>query len=198
MGFDFYSWVMIPLFIMGARICDVTLGTLRFIFISRGYRKLAPIIGFFEVIIWLVAIQTVLVNLKNFACFLGYGFGFAAGNFIGMWLEEKLSIGMVLVRIVLRQDQNSIADFLKQNDYGFTIIEGEGTKEKVKILFTIIKRKNLDNVLAALFLYAPKAFYSVENIQSARQGIYPLRKKLPDRRRFSIRLKSNREVQTEV
>ncbi len=174
MGFDVYSWVLIPLLIFGARVADVTLGTLRFIFIARGYRWLAPVVGFFEVTIWLVAIREVLVNLRNFVCILAYGLGFATGNLMGMWLEEKLSIGMVLVRLVLRNENNGLADFLREHNYGFTIMEGEGTREKVKILFTIIKRKNLEEVLTAVSEHAPNAFYTVESIRAARQGIYPL------------------------
>ncbi len=174
MNADIYSWVLIPLLIFGARIADVTLGTLRFIFISRGYRFLAPLVGFFEVTIWLIAIREVLVNLRNFVCVLAYGLGFATGNYIGLWLEEKLSIGMVLVRIVLRQDQNGLSDFLKENNYGFTQVEGEGTREKVTILFTIIKRKNLAHVLTAVANHAPNAFYTIENVKSAREGLYPI------------------------
>ena len=174
MGFDVYSRVLIPLLIFGARVAGVTLGTLRFIFIARGYRWLAPMVGFFEVTIWLVAIREVLVNLRNFVCILAYGLGFATGNLMGMWLEEKLSIGMVLVRLVLRNENNGLSDFLREHNYGFTIMEGEGTREKVKILFTIIKRKNLEEVLTAVSEHAPNAFYTVESIRAARQGIYPL------------------------
>jgi len=174
MGFDVYAWIVIPMLIFSARVADVTLGTLRFIFISRGYRWLAPTVGFFEVTIWLVAIREVLVNLRNFVCVLAYGLGFAAGNFIGLWLEEKLSIGMVLVRLVLRHENNGLADFLRENNYGYTIMEGEGTREKVKILFTIIKRKNLEHVLTAVSELAPNAFYTIESIRSAREGVYPL------------------------
>lgn len=174
MGFDVYSWVVIPLLIFSARIADVTLGTLRFVFISRGYRWLAPVMGFFEVIIWLVAIREVLVNLRNVACILAYGLGFATGNFIGLWLEEKLSIGMAFVRIILRNSNTDLIDFLKVNNYGYTMVEAEGSREKVKILFTIIKRKNLNSVLSAVTQHAPNAFYTIENIRAAREGIYPL------------------------
>ncbi len=174
MGFDVYAWLVIPLLIFCARVADVTLGTLRFVFIARGYRWLAPAVGFFEVTIWLLAIREVLVNLRNIACILAYGLGFAAGNFIGLWLEEKLSIGMVLVRIWLRQDQNGLMTFLKEHDYGYTIVEGEGAREKIKILFTILKRKNLQHVLDAVSRYAPHAFYTIETIKCAREGVHPI------------------------
>ncbi|MCU0287137.1 MAG: DUF5698 domain-containing protein [Acidobacteria bacterium] len=173
MEFDFYAWIIIPLFIFCARIADVTLGTLRFIFISRGYHWLAPTVGFFEVIIWVLAVREVLVNLRNVACVLAYGLGFAAGNFIGLWVEDKLSIGMVLVRIWLKQDQKKLLAFFKKNNYGYTIIEGEGSRVKVKILFTILKRKNLEHVLAAVTQYMPDVFYTIESIKRVKEGIYP-------------------------
>lgn len=173
MGFDAYGWIVIPLLIFCARIADVTLGTLRYIFISRGYRWLAPTLGFFEVTIWVLAIREVLVNLRNVACILAYGLGFASGNFIGLWIEEKLSIGMVLVRIWLKQDQKKLLAFLKKNNYGYTIVEGEGAREKVKILFTILKRKNLEHVLTAVSQYMPNVFYTIESINRVKEGIYP-------------------------
>jgi len=174
MEFDFYSWIVIPLLIFIARIMDVTLGTLRFIFISKGYRKLAPLLGFFEVLIWLLAIREVMVNLRNIACFLAYGGGFATGNYIGMWVEEKLSIGMVLVRVVLRKDTPKLIEFMKKNNYGFTLVEGEGTQGGVKILFSILKRKNLNRMLYAISTYNPNTFYTVESIKEANSGVFPV------------------------
>ncbi|NIM12632.1 MAG: DUF2179 domain-containing protein [Candidatus Aminicenantes bacterium] len=173
MEFDIYAWVVLPLLIFFARIADVSLGTLRFVFISRGYKKLAPLLGFVEVLIWVLAVREVMMNLRNIICLLAYGIGFAMGNYLGMWLEEKLSIGIVLVRVVLRTDPAELKEFMRKNDYGFTIVEGEGTKERVKILFTILKRKNLDHVISALSTYNSHAFYSVESIKSVSEGIFP-------------------------
>jgi uncharacterized protein YebE (UPF0316 family) len=125
------------------------------------------------VLIWVLAVREVMLNLRNIACLLGYCCGFAVGNYVGMWLEEKLSIGMVLVRVVLNIDPTPLAEFMRQNDYGFTIVEGEGTRGRVKILFSVIKRKNLDHMLAAVSSYNHNAFYTVESIRSAGEGIFP-------------------------
>lgn len=176
--------------IFSARVFDVTLGTLRFIFIARGYRKLAPLLGFVEVLIWVLAVREVMVNLRNIACLLAYGLGFAMGNYVGMWLEEKLSIGMVLVRVVLKTDPTPLAEFMKQNDYGFTIVEGEGTRERVKIIFSVIKRKNLDHVLTAISSYNHHAFYTVESIKSVGEGIFPNHEKTVFSRLFRKHRKS--------
>lgn len=177
MDFDFFSWVVVPILIFLARVCDVGLGTLRFIFIGRGMRKLAPLLGFFEVLIWLLAVREVMVNLRNIACLLAYGSGFAMGNYVGMWLEEKLSIGMVLVRVILKTDPTQLMEFMKKNEFGCTIVEGIGTREKVKILFTVVKRKNLQSLLAAISIYNSQAFYTIENIKAASEGIFPLGEK---------------------
>lgn len=180
MGFDVYAWIVVPLLIFLARIVDVTLGTLRFIYLSRGYKKVAPLLGFFEILVWLLAIRGVLVNLKNVACFFAYAGGFAMGNYVGMWIEEKLSIGMVLLRIVFSRNNDSFIEFLRKSDYGFTVVKGEGSREKrVRILFTVLKRKDLHDILTILEATNPQAFYTVENVKSVHEGIFPYLEKTP-------------------
>jgi uncharacterized protein YebE (UPF0316 family) len=91
-----WTWVLLPLLIFMSRILDQSIGTMRLIFVSKGYRYIGPILGFFEVIIWLLAITQVLQHLNNPLSYIAYGAGFGMGNYIGIRLEEKLSIGTVL------------------------------------------------------------------------------------------------------
>jgi uncharacterized protein YebE (UPF0316 family) len=100
-GSPVFAWVILPLLIFAARICDVTLGTLRIIFVSRGKKLLAPLLGFFEVSIWLLAISQIMQNLNNPVCFLAYAGGFAMGNFVGILIEDKLAMGILVIRIFL-------------------------------------------------------------------------------------------------
>lgn len=174
MGFDFFSWVVIPLLIFLSRVMDVTLGTLRFIFLSRGYRKVAPLLGFVEVLIWVLAIREVMINLRNIACFLAYGAGFAVGNYVGMWVEEKLSLGMVILRVVLRKDHYKLEEFLKSKDYGYTVVDGKGSREKVKILFSIIRRKSVPEVITAISTHNPHAMFTLEDVRTVRHGVIPM------------------------
>ena len=95
-----FEWVLIPVLICLARIVDVSIGTLRIIFVSKGMRGIAPILGFFEVIIWLVAIGQIFQNLSNWVNYIAYGAGFAMGNFVGIYIEGKISLGYTLVRII--------------------------------------------------------------------------------------------------
>jgi len=170
---DFFAWVVLPLLIFSFRICDVSLGTLRVIFISKGLKYIAPVIGFFEVIIWLVAIGQVMNNITNVACYIAYGGGFAAGTFIGMKVEERLSLGTVVVRVISPDDVMSLVAYLRQRSFGVTITDGEGSKGKVKIILSVIKRQDLNEVITSIRQYLPKAFYSVEEIRSVAEGVFP-------------------------
>ncbi|MEW6447559.1 MAG: DUF2179 domain-containing protein [Bacillota bacterium] len=170
---DIFTWIVLPLLIFTARILDVSIGTLRIIYVSRGYKYLAPFLGFFEVLIWLLAITQIIQNLTNFAYYIAYAGGFAMGNFVGIFLEEKLAMGTLAVRIFTIRGARDLVERLKHAGYGVTIINAEGTTGDVKIVFTIIKRKDLQNVIKLIKEYNPKAFYSIEEVRSAIEGVFP-------------------------
>lgn len=173
---DLFAWVILPLLIFSARICDVSLGTMRVIFISRGIKYLAPIIGFFEVIIWLLAIGQVMQNLTNVASYIAYGAGFAAGTLLGMMIEERLSLGLVIIRVITRRDSTGLLQHFKEHNYGFTSIDAEGSRGRVKILFMVLKRQNLREVIGVIKTYQPTAFYSIEDVKSVAEGVFPQKK----------------------
>lgn len=174
---EVFTFIIVPLLIFCARICDMSLDTIRVIFMSKGIKYLPAFIGFFEVIIWLVAIGQVMNNMTNVICYIAYGAGFATGTFIGMAIEEKLSLGLTSVRIITKEDPTALMQFLRSHDYGVTSINGEGGKGPVKMVFTIIKRKDLNNVVSIIKEYHPKAFYSVEEVKSVAEGVFPEHRK---------------------
>jgi len=149
---------------------------MRVIFISRGIKYLAPIIGFFEVIIWLLAIGQVMQNLTNVASYIAYGAGFAAGTLLGMMIEERLSLGLVIIRVITRRDSTGLLQHLKEHNYGFTSIDAEGSRGRVKILFMVLKRQNLREVIGVIKTYQPTAFYSIEDVKSVAEGVFPQKK----------------------
>ncbi len=171
-GSDFFTWVGLPLLIFLARVSDQSIGTIRLIFISKGYRKLAPFIGFFESLIWLLAIREILNHLDNSMCFVAYAAGFATGNYVGMVLEEKISIGTVIVRIIPRRDCNELLAYLSDNNYGFTMVDAQGSKGDVKIIFCVIKRKDITHFVSLVKTYNPNAFYSIEDVKTVNEGIF--------------------------
>lgn len=170
MNTPFFAWVVVPLLIFGARVVDVSLGTMRIIFLSRGQRLLAPLLGFFEVLIWLIAIQQVMQNLNNPISYIAYAAGFATGNLGGIYLENKLAIGKLMVRIVTNRDATQLAAHLRESGYRVTSLEAEGATGPAKLIFTVIQRKDLAAVMTRINRFNPNAFVSVDEIRAASEG----------------------------
>ncbi len=170
---EIFAWIILPILIFTARILDVTLGTIRIIFISRGEKYLAPLFGFFEIIIWLFALGQIMQNLTNIAYYVAYAGGFAMGNFAGIYIENKMAMGTLVVRIITKKDASELINSLKSIGYGVTSVDAEGATGQVKIVFTIIKRKEVNNVVGIIKRFNPKAFFSIEEVRSASEGIFP-------------------------
>ena len=170
---NLYAWLVLPLLIFLARVADVSIGTVRLIFISRGLKSLAPVVGFFEIFIWLLAIGQIMKNLSNPACYVAYAGGFAMGNFVGMWIAEKLSLGVVLIRAVTQKDARELVEYLKSADYGVTSIDGQGANGPVKVVFTIVPRREVKKVVDLIKKSNPKAFYTIEEVGFVEKGVSP-------------------------
>lgn len=162
---DLFSFLLLPLMIFFARIADVTVGTLRIVMVSKGQKYIAPILGFFEVIIWLVAMSKIMQNMDNWIAYVAYGAGFATGNLIGLILEEKLAVGIVQLQIITRKGADNLIAKLKASGYGITYHEAQGATEKVAVIYTIIKRTDINKVLEIMKIYNPQAFYSAEDVK---------------------------------
>jgi len=170
---DLFKWVLLPLLIVLSRVVDVTLGTIRIIYIARGMRYLAPFFGFFEILVWLLAIGQIMRNLTNPLYYIAYAVGFTLGNFVGILVEERLAIGRVVIRIITQKDSDTLVDRLRGQGYGVTVLNAIGSTGMVKVIFTIVKRKNLEEVIDEVRQYNPKAFFSVEDVRTASEGIFP-------------------------
>ncbi len=166
-----FSWVILPILIMLSRIMDQTLGSMRLIFLSKGEKLIAPLLGFFEVIIWLIAVAQIMQHLDNIMCYISYGLGFALGNYIGMVIEEKLSIGNVIIRIIPIKDTALLVNDLRNKNIGVTTMQAEGKMGDVQIVFTIIKRKQINEVVKIINQYNPRAFYTIEDVRAVKDGI---------------------------
>jgi uncharacterized protein YebE (UPF0316 family) len=176
---DVVVWIIIPLLIFAARVLDVSLGTLRIIFVSRGLKYLAPLVGFFEVIIWLIAIRAVIENLNNVVCYLAYGAGFAMGTFVGLFIESKLAIGSAIIRIITQKDAADLIFHLRCEGFGVTSMKAEGIDGKVDVIYLTIKRQDYEKVTGMIKEFNPKAFYTLEQVQFVSEGIFPRKKAKP-------------------
>jgi uncharacterized protein YebE (UPF0316 family) len=169
-------WLIAFIFVAEAFV--VTLSTLRTIFLGKGMKVLAPLLGFFEVTIWLFAIGEVMRNLGDVRCALAFAGGFTLGNFLGILIEQKLALGSVIVRTITNKDTTALVAGLREAGYGVTSLPGQGTTGPVQVVFTVVPRRELDAVLAILKGFDPAAFYSVDALQAASSGVVPARRRL--------------------
>jgi uncharacterized protein YebE (UPF0316 family) len=171
-----FSWVILPVLIFLARITDVSVGTVRLILVSRGFKYLAPIAGFFEVLIWILVIGQIMQNLANPICYVAYAGGFATGNFVGLLIAERLSLGIVIIRVITPRPAGDLIGRLRESQYGVTVMDGQGATGPVQIVFTIVPRREVDAVIVLVQRFNPHAFYSIEDVDSVERGIFPMQR----------------------
>jgi len=168
-----FGLIILPILIFSARVIDVTLGTLRIVFISQGRKNIAPLVGFFEMFIWILAAGQIFSNLTNILYYLAYAGGFAMGNYVGLVIEEKLSLGLISIHLIIKDDPELLAKRLKERGFGLTILTAEGVKGNVKLVVLVVKRKNKVKILNIIKETNPNAFISIESVQSAKGGDFP-------------------------
>lgn len=159
-----------PLLIFLLRIVDVTLMTFRVLLIVRGSRMLAAIISFFEILIWILAAGAVIRNLASPWHALGYAGGFATGTAVGMWLENKLALGVCSVRAFSPHSQDGLVDHLRSRGYGVTEQEGRGREGPVAILHTVVRRRDVRDVIGLVEKHDPDAFVTIQNDAVVHRG----------------------------
>ena len=170
---ELYSWFILPFLIFLARIGDVSMETIRVIYISRGIKYLAPFIAFFEIVIWLLAMEVVMSDLSNIANFFAYAFGFATGTYVGLVIEERLSIGMVIMRIVTTEESNDeIVSFLESEHFGVTYLDARGARGNVRMIISLVNRADVPRITSHIETTNPHAFFSIEDIRYVNQGVF--------------------------
>ncbi len=176
-----FQLVVLPLIVFASRLVDVSLGTLRILFVSRSRAVLAAAVGFFEVLIWLVVITQVLSNLHSWIHFVAYAAGFAVGNYLGIRLEGWLQMGTIILRVITHRQAEPLVETLRAAGCGVTTVQGEGMEGPVQLVFTVLRRRQLPEVLAQVKRFHPNAFSTVEHVHSADHGFFP---PLPQRHLF--------------
>lgn len=159
-----------PIIVFLLRATDVSMATMRMLLIVRGQRVLAPLIGFFEILIWVVAIGIVVQHLDSPLHVIGYASGFAFGNYLGLRLEERLALGLATVRTVVRQGGAELAATLREAGLGVTETPGRGKDGDVEVLYSVIPRREVTHALALIDAGAPDSFVVVDEPRLVRRG----------------------------
>lgn len=185
--------VLVPLLIMLARICDVTIGTIRIIFVSRGQKLLASVCGFFEVLIWIVVIARMFEEMGGTLNYLGYAGGFAIGNYVGITIENKLAMGMVALRVITSRPADELIDHLKLDYHGVTSMAASGVNGEVNLVLAVIRRKDVNYFLRIVNEHNPYAYISIEDVRHLSSTYLPPKStaenKFAQRIRFSLKKK---------
>lgn len=158
------------LFIFAARCTDVSMATIRTIMVVRGQKLVAAAIGFVEIIIYVFAINKVLSGMDNLGNLMSYALGFATGNYIGIMIEEKMALGMIIAQVVTKKDAKEFADFLRTHDFGVTTSDGEGREGKLCILKIVLERKKLLKLQNCVYEYDKDAFTTVSDVRNIKGG----------------------------
>jgi uncharacterized protein YebE (UPF0316 family) len=177
--FDIVSYILLPLLIFLARVADVTVATVKLMFVVNNARKAAAFLGFFEALITIIALSRIMQDASNFLAIIMYAAGFATGTFVGMYIEEKMAYGSVLIRIISKHIPQELLNFLVRNQYHYSMVDANDQSGNTQILFTVCKRSNLHKFLNNLESIDPQALYTIESVKQVSQEF------LKESKRFS-------------
>lgn len=167
---ELFALVGVPILIFLGRMTDVTLGTLRIILISRGLRRMAPVVGFLEVMVWLLVLTTVIDQLDSPLNFIAYAAGFACGTWAGMIVENRIALGLLAVRVITDSDASDLLADLRAAQFGVTDFAARGLQGKVRFILTILPRRDLGRLLEVVRRRHADAFVSISDVRAASEG----------------------------
>lgn len=160
-------WTLVIFF---ARLTDVSMGTMRQILIIRGRRGVASISAFFEIMIWILAISRVITQLDKIYYMFAFALGFACGNYLGSYVEEKIALGYMFAYIVPKKHPLELAERLRKAGFGVTVLQGVGFTGPHLVYNVLFKRKDTQKLSKVVRGYDKDAFYTFLDVRSERGG----------------------------
>jgi len=167
---------LVWLLVFFARVADMSLATVRTLFLVRGRSWQAGSIGFVEAFLYIIALNMVFRHLDNIWGFLFYAAGFACGNILGAFVEEKLAVGYLAVQVIPKRDPDLLTEKLRNAGFGVTVWEGEGREGRHQVLNIVLNRKDRDRLFSLVNDYDQSAFISVSEARARQGGVFGRRK----------------------
>jgi uncharacterized protein YebE (UPF0316 family) len=164
--------ILIALVIFALRVCDMSADTIRVLFVVRGKKALAWGLGFFQSLVFIIAISSVLTDARNLLNILAYATGFATGNVVGMYIEERLAVGHIAVSIISSTRGSAIAEALRAEGFAVTEISARGKDGTVNLIHCSVLRKQIDQVDTIVLETDPEAFVTAEDVRPVRRGFW--------------------------
>jgi uncharacterized protein YebE (UPF0316 family) len=166
------SPILVVLIIFLLRVSDMSLDTIRVLFVFRGRKGLAWVLGFFQSMLFVIAITSVLSNMDNVFNIIAYAAGFATGNVIGMLIENRLAIGHIHMTVISSYAGPRIVDALRKEGYAVTEVPGRGRRGMVSVLHIDVLRKNVEDVETIVLEMDKEAFITAEDVRPIRRGFW--------------------------
>lgn len=158
-----------------ARVCDVSLGTIRTIVTVQGRTVIAFFLGLVEVVIWISIVSTIVLTINNSPVLVVfYAFGYATGNVVGILVERKLAFGLIVLRVITRMAGMSLVDRLRQCGQPVTVFTGEGMRGPVRELYVVCRRRDLKWLVPLVREEDPEAFYITEQARDVSKILRPI------------------------
>jgi uncharacterized protein YebE (UPF0316 family) len=154
------------------RVLNMTLDTLRMLFMLRGRKTLAWIFGFLVSLIFVFLLTSILANLNSILYILAYSAGFATGGVVGMWIEERLAIGFTHLQIISPRRGAVMAQKLREGGYAVTEIPARGKDGMVSMLSLSVRRKQVVDVEKIINECDDQAFVTSEDVHPMRRGFF--------------------------
>ena len=164
--------ILIALLIFVVRVVATSLDTLRVIFTMRSNKFLVWLLGFFNSMIWVLTFAFVLADIDNVVNVIVYAAGFATGNVMGMWIEDKLAFGFAEVRIISSQWGAAILDMLRENNFAVTEIPARGKDGMVSVIHISVRRSQIQDVEKLVREVDENAFITTEDVVAVRRGFW--------------------------
>lgn len=164
--------VLVYLGIFLAKLVEVSLATIRVVFINRGEKLRGAIIGFIEIMLWIVVVSNVLSDLSRDPMkAVVYCFAFALGNYLGVIIENKLAVGTASIQtVVMEEHTHELSALLREHGFGVTILQGQGMENTVDVLLIFLKRKSVPEAVGLIRSFLPNAVISINDVRQLRNG----------------------------
>jgi len=164
---------LFPVFIFFAEVLHVTFATIRVLFVARGLKLPAALFGFMEVLVFLLALGQITSNLGNVINYFAFASGFASGSVVGLWVEEKIAVGLLNVQIITNRDAQEMIQYMRDQEFGVTSVAATGRAGSVRLLVILIKRKNLPKLQSIVERFHPNAFISIQDVRTVKNFYGP-------------------------
>ncbi len=164
--------ILAGLFVFCMRLIDMSLDTIRLLFVMRGRKLLAGAIGAAQAAVFILAVSAVLSGPLNPFTVVGYALGFGAGVIVGMFAEERMAIGYAMMRAYSPSSGKEIAAALRQAGYAATEIEARGKDGRMTVVNTIVARRDVQAVRRVIDSVDGSAFVTVDEQRSLHGGFF--------------------------